>query len=340
MSTTTPSTSDTSVTFSLAELAKLERERVREEDAQRTRSRESVAREQKEAEARRHAAEVARLEAEAEARAKRVREEAEQQARLEARERAAADVARIEAQAKARLDADNAQRAHELAMLRVRTEGGRRRLQIALAAVIGVAAFGGGTAAYGVQRHVTALEQDSARLRDGQQALARERENAKATELSALDRRHASLRARPLVREAEDARATAEAARRAIDPKTLDHDRLRAFGDALDALQGRLETVEKIAELDRRHADLGAWAAERKRSEITAAARSAASRAKLMGTDDAARAYEGALDRLHDALAQSTTPTGRGLPPIAASGSDKKCLAGDPGCGLDGKPLF
>jgi membrane protein involved in colicin uptake len=340
MATTTPSSSDNSVTFSLAELAKLEQERVREEDTARARAREKELRDQKEAEARRMAAEAARLEAEAQARAKRLREEAEQKARVEARERAAADVMRIEAEARARLEADNAQRAHELALLKVRTESGKRRLQIALAAVIGLAALGGSATAYGVTHKIAAMEQSADQMREGQQALARERENAKATELAALDRRHAALRARPLVSEAAEAGATAEAARKAIDPKSLDHDRLRAFGDALDALQARIEAVEKLAQLDRRLGDLTAWAAERKRGEATAAARNAASRAKATGTEDAVRAYERALDQLHDWLAQSKTPTGGGGAVQASSGPGRPCLAGDPGCGLDGRPIF
>lgn len=342
MSTTTPSTSDNSVTFSLAELAKLEQERVREEEGARARAREKALREQKEAEAQRRAAEVARLEAEAEARAKRLREEAEQRARIEARERAAADVARIEAEARARLEADNAQRAHELAVLKVRTESGKRRLQLALAAVLGLVVIGGGATAYGVTRQVAALEQSADQMRERQQALARERENAKSTELASLDRRHAALRARPLATKAEEARAAADAARRAIDPKTLDHDRLRAFADALDALEARIETMEKLAELDHRLADLTVWAAERKRGEATvAAAQTAAARAKAMGTEDALRAYERALDQLRDGLAHARGATGGVVASsTTTTGSDRKCLAGDPGCGLDGRPLF
>src|SRR5207249_11481608 len=69
------------------------------------------------------------------------------------------------------------------------------------------------------------------------------------------------------------------------------------FGDALDALQARLDTLDRLALLDRRQTDLGTWAAERKRSEAMAAVRTAGVRARTLGTDDAIRAYEGALDR-------------------------------------------
>ena len=88
MSTMIRGTTETSVTFSLAELAKIEEERVREQDAQRARTRDLAARQQREAEAQRRATEAGRIAAEAEARARRERGEAEAKARLEAREQA------------------------------------------------------------------------------------------------------------------------------------------------------------------------------------------------------------------------------------------------------------
>lgn len=339
MSTITPNAPETSVMFSLSELAKLEEERVQEENVQRSRAREREARELREQEARRRAAEAARVDAEEEARVQRRREEAAEKVRMEARAQAAADVARIEAEAKARLEEENARRAHELEVLRVRAQGGHRRLQHALAALLGLVLCGGSAAAYGVSRHVEGLEQDAAQLREGQQALARERESAKTTELAALERRYAALRARPLARGAEEARVTAEAARNAVDAKSPDHDRLRAFADALDVLQARIETLAGIAALDRRQADLAAWAAERRRTELTAAARSAAARAKATGDDAALRAYEGALDQLRDALAQSSTGPGRPLQSQTV-GVSQPCAPGDPGCGLNGEKVF
>jgi len=331
-------TPETSVTFSLAELAKIEEERVREQDTQRARSRELSAREQREAEARKRATETARIAAEAEARARRERGEAEEKARAEAREQASIEVARIGAMAKARLEVDSATRAHELTVLRLRAESGNRVLQRALAAVLGVVLCGGAAAAYQVKQHVAEVEQGAERLREGQSALAKERDHARATELAALDRRHAALRAQPHIREAEEARVTAEAARNTVDARSLDHDHLRAFGDALDALQTRLETLDRMAALDRRHADLTAWAAQRRRSEITAAARSAAARAKAMGNDEGAlRVYEGALDQLRSALADAVV-TGGPKPPPGPTGL--RCTdPNDPMCGLDGRPL-
>ena len=344
MSMMTRDTSDTSVTFSLAELAKIEQERVREEEVQRARAREKGAREQRELTARRHAEEAARVVADAEARQRRTREEAEEKLRLEARERASLEVARIEAAARARLDVDNAARAHEIALLRARREGARRRLAQVLAAALGLVLCGGGAAAYAGTRRVATLEQDAEQLREGRQALAREREQARTTELAALDRRHAALRARPLLRDADEARATAEAARRAIDPQTLDQGRLRAFGDALEALQTRLDGLERLAALDWRQADLAAWAVDRRRTELTATVRTAALRARASGADEGAlRAYEGSLDQLRDALAQAATSKAgpsAASQPGPATAAVAACLPGDPGCGFDGKPIF
>ena len=342
MSTMTRNNSETSVTFSLAELAKIEQERVAEEDSLRVAAKEREARAQRETEASRRAAELAQVTAQADARTQRAREEATDKARNEARERVAADVARIEAESKARLDADNAVRAHELTVLRARTEGSRSRVQIALAAALGLVLCGGTLAAYQGSQRVASLEQDASRLHEERSSLARERDSAKSTELAALDRRYAALLARPLAAGAEEARVTAAAARNALDPRAIDHGRLRAFGEAQDGFEARIDALEKVALLDRRQADLTAWAADRRRTEITAAARSAAARAKSSGADEASvRLYEGALEKLHDALAQTTTSAGAtGRPPPATSAVTQSCVQGDPGCGLDGTRLF
>lgn len=338
MSTTS---TETSVHFSLAELAKIEQQRVREEETKRAQAAEKQARERQEAEAKRRAAEAAELAAAEEARARRLRAEAEEKARIEARERAAADVARIEAEAKARLEADNAVRAHEIAVLRVRTESGKKRLVGALAAVIALGVCGGSAAAYGFSQKVNGLAAETDRLREGQHALAEEREQAKSTQLAALDKRHGALRARARATSgAEEARATAEASRNAVDRKTLDLDRLRAFADALDALQTRLDTLDRLAQLDRRQTDLAAWAQDRKHGELLAAARTAASRARAMANDDGIKRYETALDELRDSLSRSGPTAGRATTATTSHDTSGTCLAGDPGCGPDGKRIF
>jgi hypothetical protein len=340
MSTMTRSNAETSVTFSLAELAKIEEERVREEDVKRARSRERDAVERREAEARRRAAEEAQIAAEAEARTRRLREDAIEKARIEARERAAIDVARIEAEAKARLDADNAARAHELAILRTRTEGGRRRLTTALAAGLAITLFGSVAMGYQMTRHAAALEQDTVELREGQKALGQERDHARTTALAALDHRHAALLARPFAAEAKDARTTVEQARHAVDEKALDHDRLSAFGDALDVLEARIDTLGKLSALDKRRDDLAAWAAERRRPEAAADARAAGTKARLMGTSEAAGAYEAALDKLRDLLAKDAGGKGGAVIPHDKDVVKRVCKDGDPGCGLNGESVF
>jgi hypothetical protein len=129
-----------------------------------------------------------------------------------------------------------------------------------------------------------------------------------------------------------------DAARNAVDARSPDHDRVRAFSDALDGLENRLDTLEKLASLDRRHANLAAWAAERRRAEIAADARLAASRAKITGDAGALRAYESALDALGDILARSAGPSGRPLPGLDPAGP--KCTdPNDPLCGFNGRPL-
>ena len=341
MPTMSRDNSETSVTFSLAELARIEEERVRVEDERRARTREMEARERREAQARRRAEEEAQVAAQAEARARRQREEAEEQARAKAREQAALEVARIQAQAKVQLDAENAQRAHELAVLRANNESGRRRLQVALAAVLGLVICGGSAAAFGVHREVASLGQENERLREGQSALSRERDQAKATELASLDRRLEALRARPFGR--DDAKATAEvrqtveAARKAIDAKALDHSRMRSFGEALDAFEARIGGLEKLQALERRHADLEVWAGQRKKADAGGAARNAALSARVLVDESSLRAYETALDRLRDSLSKEGAQGGgvSVVQPIGPTCTDPN----DPLCGLNGRAL-
>jgi hypothetical protein len=330
---------ETSVTFSLAELARMEEERVRADDARAREARAREARERREAEAARRVAEAAQIAADAEARAKRAREAAEEQAKREAREKIAADVARIEAEARARLEADNAARGHELRALEIREQGGRKRLVAALVAVVGIAVIGGAGAAYTVDRRVAALTSEAQSLRETQQALGREREHAKAGDLAALDRRHALLKGRAAAKDAGEAAIAANAARRAVDEKALDQQRLRAFADALDALEAREATVDRLAALDRRLADLAAWSADRKRESTLGAARSAAARAKASPDESALAAYAAALDAARDGLAHGPGGIPRPDRPDRDPGKPGPCDPNDPLVGLDCKRL-
>ncbi len=339
---TTPSTSETSVTFSLAELAQIERERVQEEEARRAQAAAREAREKRDAAARSRADEEARMKAEADAREKRLREDSIERARAEAREKAAAEVARIEAEGRARLEEGNAARAHELAVIKARSEGRDRGMVRVLAGALALAVSASGFGAFAASRKTAALEQDVSALRDEGLALGREREAAKGAALEGLDRRFAMLKARPIAG-SEAARASAEAARGAVDPRSPDRGRVRAFSDALDALEARLATADKLATLDRRQADLGAWAAERKHPEILAAARTAGARARASGEGDAVRGYEAALDQAREALSHETPPAAGGRVPLAGKAEPTVkgvCPQGDPTCGLNGERVF
>lgn len=349
MSNMIQETSETSVAISLVELARMEQERVREEDTRRARAREQSARDRQEEDRRRRAEEERRIAAQEEARAARQREEAEMQTRARAREQAALEVARIEAAGRARLESENAARAHELEVLRVKQQSGRRRLQIALAAAVGLALTIGPAAAYTAHRKLSDLEQQTAQLRETHAALSREHDQARTTELASLDRRFAALAVKSTAvadpRATEEARATAEAARKAIDAKALDHNRLRAFGDAVDALEAKIEVVERLASLERRHADLDAWAGQRKKADVTAGARTAAARAKAHSDGGALRAYEVALDDLRDALARDGLRGGAAASTSSSTSSTSSTIIGmgkctdphDPLCGLGGR---
>ena len=330
---------ETSVTFSLDELSRLEQDRVREEEVHRTRLREESRRQQRTADERHRAEEEARIAADAADRARRLREEAEEKARCEARARAALEVARIEAEAKARLEADNALRAHELAVLRARRERAGRNLHRVLGVALVLAVLGGSVTAYAMTRHVAALEQETERLRERQIALVREREQAIAGELAALDRRFATLRAGTGA-DAADEVLVAEGARAGIEVPAADSGRLRAFADALDALALRLQMTERRDQLDRRHADLVAWAAKLRRSEILAPIQNLAVRARTAGANESVlRAYEEALDRARAALV-SGPARAQGASGVVGVPAPRCTNPHDPLCGLDGQPLL
>ena len=334
---------DTSVLFSLAELAEIEQERIHEEEQQQSQLREQRQRERRLALERERQQETARIVAESEARLAREREEAQAKARLLAREQAAADVARIEAEAKARLEADNAQRAHELEVIRTRTERGGRRLQRALGVALGLVLCAGSAVSYGLTRQVTRLEQEGAGLRATERSLEQARDDLLRAELGALDRRRATLEMHRPALDDEPARHAAEAARQAIEPERPEPGALHAYRAALDHWQARREALGRRAALDRRLGDLRAWASRLSATELAAAAGNAANRAHVATADDAALgAYEQALDELRTALeAAGSTHGSRGSISSAASSAAGTCTdPHDPWCGLDGKPLL
>ena len=249
------------------------------------------------------------------------------------------EVARIEAEARARLEADNAQRAHELEMLRVRGASGGRRLSQLLGAALALVVCTASVGSYAVTRHIDGLEVEAERLRERQLALVREREQALQSELSGLDRRLAALASHPMVVRTADARTAAETARASVDVRSPDAESVRSFRDALDALEGRLRAFERLAQLDARRADLVAWSAKQGRGELPASLDAAAARAR--GGDLAAiTSYEGELDRARKALSSTGPVAAR--PPVNHPPTTTSCRnePGNPLCGLDGQPLL
>jgi dTMP kinase len=186
--TTAQVTTDTSVTLSLVELARLEAERLRSEEAAAQKKREAQRMQQKEAERAEREAEMARLSAEAEERARKARAEAEEKVRAEARARVESDILRIQAEAKARLQADEAARAHELAVIRAKAEGNRGWLRIALVAVIAISGVGGVLGGTVAADREAALRTQVEKLRDESAATARSVESAR-TEAAERQRR-------------------------------------------------------------------------------------------------------------------------------------------------------
>jgi colicin import membrane protein len=351
MSTNHTHTPETSVMFSLAELADIEQERVREEAQQRAAAeRERELARQAELEAQREA-EQARQAAEVERREQVERERAEARARQAAQERAAAEVARIEAEAKAKLAAENAARDHELKRLAIESQSGRTRLRRTLASVIAVVLLGGSAAAWTANGHVDALAASNQKLRNDRFALEQTHDQALSSSLTALDVRHAKLRKRAESDIAEQARIKAEAARSAIEAGGMTAAKLRAFGDALDVLELRADLAERVAAADRRYGDLSRWAHDKGVEKALAPARRAATTAHAAASNDAkATAYEKALDELAATLAgaKGNARVARGRVPSGSEGQDgsKTTTPGtactnphDPMCGLDGQML-
>jgi hypothetical protein len=165
----------------------------------------------------------------------------------------------------------------------------------------------------------------------------RERDAARSEAIATLDDRFARLRARPLAgaSQVQKARATAESARATLDPKTLEHVRVRAIEDALDAFEARLDAAARLEALERRHDDLLALPNDRRTAHAIATANEARTAARL--SDSAFTAYEHALDALRDAL--SERPGRVGPQPHSEPPPGGPCDPHDPLCGLDGRHL-
>jgi hypothetical protein len=334
-------TTETSVALSLAELTQIEEERIEREKSERAKERAARIRREREAEAERQAEEEARMRADEAARTEQARRDAQERALFEAREQAERDVARIQAEAKVRLEADNAMRAHELAVLRTQRETGRRRREILMAVALVLAAAVGGATTWNATSRANREANVAGEHQERERSLLRERDEQKRVELQALERRHAVLSAKPRAADAKRAKETAEAARAAIDPRAPTTERMRTFADSLDAFDTRIAELDRLAQLDRRRDDLSAWATSLRKSGRLDSVDAAALRARAeAATADDIAAYERALDQLADDLGGHRSSGGRPAAAADTPHDSRTCREGDPGCGLDGRPLF
>jgi hypothetical protein len=290
---------ESSVMTSLSELARIERERVREEEATLARNREELAcATQARADAMRREEEAERA-AESERARERARADIETRVRAEAREQAAAYVARTARAANVQLEADNAARAHELMILRMRADASAPRAVWLLVAILALVCAGAATTAFEVAGYVRGLEHESSRLRDEAASAARDHDLGDLAMLGALDRRHAALRAWRTTPDVSEAAAAAATARAAIEGKASRDAALEGFALALDRLEA---------------ADLASERAE------------------------AAHQREAALDRLRSELTKPGRPSPTRAHVVAAS-AQPDCRPGDPICGVPQAPL-
>jgi hypothetical protein len=124
----------------------------------------------------------------------------------------------------------------------------------------------------------------------------------------------------------------------------LDQSKLDVLRGALDAWQRRIDQLDRIALLDRRQADLVAWASSGRSSDLATAAQRAAVRAHATRADESALgSYQQALDELGETLAGGP-PAGRGhaVGPSSTAAAQHVCIpdSGDPMCDINGRPLL
>ncbi len=167
---------ESSVVFSLAELQRMEQDRIGAEEHERATARARRERERRDAEAERNRLAQAQLAIERAATEERARREAEIKAREQAREQAALEVARIEAVARVKLAADEQMRTHELASVQTHAYAGLYRicigLSLTLSLVLCAAAFG----AWRVSTDFDQAKQATLQSRQEREAMVRERD--------------------------------------------------------------------------------------------------------------------------------------------------------------------
>jgi hypothetical protein len=330
-----------SVSISLAELAKLEQERQREEELRKAILREKLLLEQKSKDAEKARQEQARLTAERYALEQKTRQEAEIKALEQARIQATIETARIEAQSRARLDREAAQRTHQLAQLRMQTETKNRRVQYFLSFALGLVLVVGALGSYVAISRINYLERTVEQLRVDQSLSKQNVESARKSEFAFLDRLQSSLFSRAVYSRLDDDKLAVSMARRRIGDGPEEPAKLEAFANSLDNLGARLVRLDRLAALDRRFQDLSVWANQRGSIDLNSI-RNVAAKAKDGQSDSALQTYEWALERLRDTLSQQVGKNATRLPlsqqhQEQGSAATDECPRGDPLCGLSSR---
>jgi hypothetical protein len=174
----TQNSMESSVLFSLAELQRLEQDRIGAEEHERATARQRRERERREAEAEHHRVEQARLASEQAVAAESAQRELETKARERARAQAAVEVTRIEAEAKVRLAAEEHARTQELALLRTRTQQGLYRACVTLSVALAGALVAMTIGAWRLISDRNQLKSDLSQAQQLQLSLAQQRDAA------------------------------------------------------------------------------------------------------------------------------------------------------------------
>lgn len=169
---------ESSVLFSLAELQRMEHDRLAIEERQQAVVRQQQEQEQRQAEANRHQVEQEQRTKERAAVEEHVRREAEAAARERARQQSVVEVARIAAEAKVRLAAEERARAHELAILRTSTHQGLYRACVGLSVALTGALFAMAVGAWRLNSDFDQVSSDLSHARQLQMSMAQERDSA------------------------------------------------------------------------------------------------------------------------------------------------------------------
>lgn len=351
-----PAVEDTSVLFSLQELAALEDERIQEEEAARAAARTEAERRRAEAEAAVREAEEARRQAEANARAEAARREAEDEARREAIRLAEVERVRVETEAAMAREMAEREAEHQRKLAALENDAERRRLRrFGTVGLVLTLLIGGGATA-GAVSHFQSLrqrhDQSMFQLSSETEQLLRDRHDA----LELLDNRLSNAAARlerdeTIRSELSATRDGVATARRQLDgnhptASQLDHyeEALADFSREVSRQQRRsryaeLETVRQtlMLEMKNRKNLPSEW------REAKATAEAARSRVDGYDPDgEALGAYDRALEKLAlaavglEPVAENKAPAYKG-PTTSRGATTTKPDRGDPVTGCSGK---